>query len=548
MSDVRERVRRGRKGARRPAGEPGGGTDDPPAGEPGGPAARWRLTLRRPSRGQVARAGAYFLAWLLLALPIAAALFFTSSASTTVASHDAIVRPTTDNYVTLRTGPFLPDVRAPSGTAIGVEITLGKTETQSTEELVERYAFIASQPDAQVERVQRALTGLAYDAALRGVVLALVPLVVWAMVGSRRRRELLDRLDIRNRSGRLLTGALLLALLAVLIAQPWESRDPMLADSADWQELDDYVTEVEVPAEASELQVAANSTTYGTKRLVLSAIDTFRKSKDFYEAAETAAEDLVLRQPEDDETVALVVSDRHDNIGMDPVTRAIADRAGASTILNAGDDTSTGGAWEAFSLDSLDNAFDDYDQRYSVLGNHDYGGFVAAYLEDLGWEVAAREVVDGPGGGRLLAWNDPRSSGLGNWRDQPGLSIDEIAAQIADRACDSDERVNTVLVHDSDMGTEALRRGCVDLVVSGHVHVQVGPDRVVGENGDAGYAYTNGTTGGAAYAVAVGSKLRRPAEVTLVTYREGRPVGLQAVTLQTNGVFQVDDYIELQLD
>ena len=103
-----------------------------------------------------------------------------------------------------------------------------------------------------------------------------------------------------------------------------------------------------------------------------------------------------------------------------------------------------------------------------------------------------------------------------------------------------------MLVHDSDMGTEALRRGCVDLVVSGHVHVQVGPDRVVGENGKAGYAYTNGTTGGAAYAIAVGSKLRRPAEVTLVTYAEdGRPVGLQPVTLQTNGIFEVGDYIVL---
>ncbi|MET1059589.1 MAG: metallophosphoesterase, partial [Nocardioides sp.] len=278
------------------------------------------------------------------------------------------------------------------------------------------------------------------------------------------------------------------------------------------------------------------------------AIDTFRKSKTFYETAAAAAVTLVLRQPEEGQSVALVVSDRHDNIGMDPVARAIADQAGATTILNAGDDTSTGAAWEAFSLDSVDNAFDDYEQRFSVLGNHDHGGFVAAYLEDLGWTVATREVVDGPGGGKLLAWNDPRSSGLGNWRDQPGLSIDEIAAQIADRTCDSEERVNTVLVHDADMGTEALRRGCVDLVVSGHVHVQVGPDRVVGENGEAGYAYTNGTTGGAAYAVAVGSKLRRPAEVTLVTYGEdGRPVGLQPVTLQTNGVFQVGDFIELDL-
>ena len=386
-----------------------------------------RRRMRWPTRGEALRAGAYVLAWLLIAVPVALLLFFTSSASTTLASHDATVRPTVDGYVTLRTGPFLPDVRAPSGGRVGVEITLGKTEARSTEELVERYAFIASQPDAQVARVQRVLTDLAYDAALRGAVIALVPPVVWALVGKRRRRELLARLDVRRSSGRLLIGVLLLALLAVLIVQPWKSRDPMLADSSNWRELEDYVPEVTIPAEASEIQVSTNSTTNSTKRLVLSAIDTFRKSKGFYQAAASAAGDLVLRQPEEGETVAVLVSDRHDNIGMDPVARAIADQAGATAILNAGDDTSTGSAWEAFSLDSLDKAFDDWDQRWSVLGNHDYGGFVAPYLEDAGWKVAAKEVVDGPGGGKLLAWNDPRSSGLGNWRDQPGLSIGEIA-------------------------------------------------------------------------------------------------------------------------
>ena len=46
---------------------------------------------------------------------------------------------------------------------------------------------------------------------------------------------------------------------------------------------------------------------------------------------------------------------------MDPVARAIADQGGATFLLDAGDDTSTGGSWEAFSLESLDQAFDDYD-------------------------------------------------------------------------------------------------------------------------------------------------------------------------------------------
>ena len=502
---------------------------------------------RNVTRKRVLTACAYVVAWLVFAIPIALVLFFTSSATTTVASHDAVIRPTTEHYATLHTGPFLPDVRAPLGGPVGVDITLGKTETDSAEQLVERYAFIASQPDAQIERVERVVQRMAYDAALRGAVLGTVPILVWVAVGKRRRGELVGKLDPRNPAGVALIIGLALVLAGVLVTQPWESRDPMMADSADWQTLPDYVPEVHVPNEAQDVQVAVNSTTYETKRLVLSAIDTFQKSKDYYRAAALAAGDLDLRQPAEGETVALMVSDRHDNIGMDPVARAIADRAGATAILDAGDDTSTGQAWEAFSLDSLDKAFRDYEQRFSVLGNHDHGSFVAAYLEDLGWTVATNEVVEGPGGGHLLAWNDPRSSGLGNWRDEPGLSIPELAAKIADVACNSDVRVNTLLVHDSDMATEALRRGCVDIALSGHVHVQVGPDPV-NTLDQRGYTYTNGTTGGAAYAVAVGSKLRRPAEVTLVTYRNGRPVGLQPVTLQTNGVFEVADWIPLRLD
>jgi len=151
--------------------------------------------------------------------------------------------------------------------------------------------------------------------------------------------------------------------------------------------------------------------------------------------------------------------------------------------------------------------------------------------------------VTGPGKSTLLGVDDPRSSGLGNWRDETGLSFDDQAALIADDACSAPERISTLMVHDVDSGRLALERGCVDLVIGGHLHVQVGPTRVVGSNGKAGYAYTNGTTGGAAYAIAVGSKLRREAEVTLVTFKDGRPVGLQPVRLQTDGVFVVGDYV-----
>jgi hypothetical protein len=71
---------------------------------------------------------------------------------------------------------------------------------------------------------------------------------------------------------------------------------------------------------------------------------------------------------------------------------------------------------------------------------------------------------------------------------------------------------------------------------------------VRGDDGESGYSFTNGTTGGAAFTIAVGSKPRREASVTLVTYRDGRPAGLQPVVLQTNGIFEVEDYQELTFE
>ena len=53
---------------------------------------------------------------------------------------------------------------------------------------------------------------------------------------------------------------------------------------------------------------------------------------------------------------------------------------------------------------------------------------------------------------------------------------------------------------------------------------------------------------GAAYALAIGSKLRRDAMCTFVTYRDGRPVGIQPVTVRTTGSLSVADYFGLDLE
>lgn len=489
------------------------------------------------------RAAALLAVWAVVAVGASWLIFVTSSRTTVLAGHEAVVRPTRESYVVLRTGPVLPDVRVASGAPVGVDVTLGKTESESTDELISRYAFIASQPEGQIAKVKDALVDMAELALLRGAVVGALPVGLWLLLGSQRRRALVRRAATPVGVG-VVAGSLVLVTAAW---QPWESQDESFDTTAQWVGLGEFLGEgVPLPEEAADVQIRSDVTTDQTRRLVESAVDTFDKSKTFYAEAAEAAAELELREPADDETVAILVSDRHDNIGMDPVARAVADNAGATAILDAGDDTSTGKAWEAFSLDSLDAAFDGFD-KFAVTGNHDNGDFVGDYLAERGWTVLSGDVVEGPGGSRLLGVPDPRSSGLGSWRDESGLTFAEVEERLTDEVCDAQERISTVLVHDANLASDALDAGCADLVVGGHTHVRSGPDLVLGPDGERGYTFTNGTTGGAAYAIAVGSKPRRAAEVSLITYRDGRPVGIQVVVLQTNGRFDVGEYDELSL-
>ena len=480
-----------------------------------------------------------------LGLLVAVSLFLNSSRTVVLVGHDTVVRPTLARDAVVQTGPLLPDFRFRDVGPVGVTLALGKTEVGSVEELVERYAYIAGDPTSQVDKVRGVVVDMAVSAAVRGLGVGLLPVAVFLLLGRHRRGELFR--GLRTRQG--ILAFVLLLVLPLLIWQPWESSEETQEDQSGWQTLAELAgPDVELPEEVREIEVLTGPVTTQSKRLVLSAVDTYEKSKEFYSTAAEDAAALDLRLPEEGETVALLVSDRHDNIGMDRVARAIGEAGGATIVLDAGDDTSTGQPWEAFSLDSLATTFDDW-ERFGVAGNHDNGSFVSSYLADRGWTMLDGEAVEAPWGGTILGVDDPRSSGLGSWRDESGLSFTEVGERLADAACaaaEEGDRVSTVLVHDANLAREALGRGCVDLVLGGHTHVQSGPDAVEGENGATGFTWTNASTGGAAYAIALGSKPRRDAEVSLVTYAEGRPVGLQWVRLRTDGSWVVGDYSPIE--
>lgn len=505
--------------------------------------------LARPSARGVLGVLVAVLVWLAVAVPVALLVFTRSTRSIALAGHDAVVRPSLDGWARIDLGPFLPGFRYPTGSRVGADIELGKTTLESYGQLFERYAFIASQPAGQIARVEEAVRDMAVVALLAGAVAGLALPLLWLLLGSRRRRELVatPRAALTTGIGATLAGGLVVTLVLVPGDRGLGTSSP---DDSAWRPIAEALPDVTIPDQARPLQVDSGLLTQGTQRLVESAFDSYRTSSEFYTRAAEAAAGLgeQLRQPREGETVAVLVSDRHDNIGMDPVARAVADAAGATFLLDAGDDTSTGSSWEAFSLESLHEAFSDFEHRFFVAGNHDHGTFITEQADELGFTTLDGEVEEGPDGIRLLGVDDPRSSGLGNWRDETGLSFAEVTERITETACaahEAGERVSTIVVHDRNNGAEALARGCVDLVVSGHLHVIVGPEQVTGENGEIGYAYTTGTTGGAAYAIAIGTKPRRDATVSLVTYREGRPVGIQWVQVSPLGAHTVGPYTPL---
>ena len=178
-----------------------------------------------------------------------------------------------------------------------------------------------------------------------------------------------------------------------------------------------------VPEEAAGIEIRNSPTTVQTQRLIQSAVDTYEKSKDFYDRAAADADALELRRAGRgrDRRAGRQRPPRQHRHG----PRRARDRRprpaprSCSTPATTPRPASRGRR----SASTRSTApFDDLD-RFAVAGNHDNGPFVARYLDDLGWTMLDGTSVEAPWGGLLLGVDDPRSSGLGNWRDETGPEL-----------------------------------------------------------------------------------------------------------------------------
>ena len=117
-----------------------------------------------------------------------------------------------------------------------------------------------------------------------------------------------------------------------------------------------------------------------------------------------------------------------------------------------------------------------------MAGNHDTGPIVRKQMKEKGFTVLDGEPVT-VNGIRFLGSSDPRSSGLTagyNGDESDNIAaIGEQDAALAKAACDDGE-VNVIAVHSPASAKTVAKSGCVDLVLSGHLHRQVGPTVVDG--------------------------------------------------------------------
>ncbi len=496
-----------------------------------------RLVTRARARA-IAPWALLSLLWLVTSVAVGLFGFANDSERVTIGAHAATISPTFDGHATLDLGAVLPRLRiatdGPFG--LGVNVDVQETDADNLSELITRDALIASQPDGEIARIQQVVQEMAVDNAVAGAGTGLLVAVAvatgWALVGSRRRRELFD---LVHRHERRLEHRAIVVLVAMLITVasilgPGQMRQEE-SPPTQWRPLAELLPELSLDPPLQGVEVASGFSTTGGVGVIRTAVETYERSTQFYGQLKDRVSQIGgrIHQATKGETVALLVSDRHDNIGMDPFAAEVAKVAGAKLLIDAGDDSSSGQSWEVFSIHSLRQHFKDM-KVVAVAGNHDAGGHIEDAMRKNGFTVLDSKPIE-VDGIRFLGDSDP---------------ISDQSKRLADVACDQPEnkRISTFVVHDPSSFADTAARGCATLLLSGHLHHQVGPEhRVV--DGRAVTTYTNSTTGGAAYAFALGYTLRRPGEVTLITYAKGLPIGLQTVTAELTGDVTVGAYTPL---
>ena len=370
-----------------------------------------------------------------------------------------------------------------------------------------------------------------------GLLVVVVVATLWAVVGSRRRRELWH---LVHRHERRIEHRAIVVLVAMLITiasifGPARMR-PAEVPPTEWRPLAQLLPEIPLDKQLQGVEVASGFSTTGGVGVIRTAVETYQRSTRFYGQLKDRVGGRRRRDP----------SARRRPDGRDPGQRPARQHRHRRLRGRGGE----GGRRE------------DPDRR---RGRHLVGPVLGGVQHQLAapalqglqggrgrgqprrrWARRGRHAQERLHGARQQACRGrghplPRRQRSDQDRpgsaDQPGdETTAEQSKRLADIACEQpeDKRISTFVVHDRRRSPTpppgAARPCCCRVICTG----RSGPRRKV-VDGRPVTTYTNGTTGGAAYAFALGYTLRRPGEVTLITYSKGQPIGLQTVTAELTG-------------
>jgi predicted MPP superfamily phosphohydrolase len=461
--------------------------------------------VRRLSPRRVAR---WLLVVVAVLVPCTVWGVSTASAQGNLGPHTALYEVTLDHEITVDLGPLgTLVIDSPLPAALGARVIVQEIprEATSVEAFttldalsadLEEYVQLFNGPEATIAV---AVQDLVRDATRRSaaacvVVLALL-LALRAGLGRARRAEL----RAAARPHRLAIVAA--ASITVIVVSTATASQPLQGDDSGERTASSVFDGTPLEGARITGRLAGVIDTYGGQ-----VVDAYRQNEEFYASAtrsvraaweERAIQDenlaavrealraqvartapLPTEEPDTTEdpepVVMLVVSDLHCNIGMAPVIREVAEMSGAQIILNAGDTVINGTAVESYCVTAFADAVPEGATMLAVMGNHD-GPETAAQAAQEGIEVLDGEVVE-VAGVRILGDADPRATRIGVGTTLAGEeTFDEMAERLAAVACDDDDGVDLLLVHDPQSGDVALDRGCVPAQISGHYHRRIGP-------------------------------------------------------------------------
>lgn len=521
----------------------------PPAASPG---ARAAAVLGRPGRAgrtvgravvrwldengwrrvSLRRLGRWLLVVLAVLLPSAAWGVSTASTQGSLGPHTARYEVTVDGEVTIDLGPLgTVVIDSPLPLGIGARVVVQEipaevtaidaaTSLESLGRAVEGYVAFFTGPEATVELAIRGLVADAVERTILAAALASFVVVAFRIaLGRERRAELAE--TWRPRRAAVLGGAAVAALVVTTVA-----GSDVLVPTADDERTASAVFDG-TPLEGARItgRLAGVVDTYGGY-----AVDAWRENERFYAAARDAVSSAWRARQEADQNLvsarfadaadtddeqpvtAVVVSDLHCNVGMADIIGSVVEASGASIVLNAGDTTVNGTAVESYCVETFADAIPDGVTTVVSNGNHDGPVTIEQELA-ADWLVLEGDVVEVEGI-RILGDADPRATRIGSGTSLVGdETVAGMTERIAETACDDDEGIDLLLVHDPVVGEETLLRGCAQAQVSGHYHQRIGPLRF-----GQGTRYTSTSTAGALLGQPTVGPLSTVAELTVLRF------------------------------